>query len=200
MNCKTINTGVLISYDLLQLYVRFYDIRQLKSGIIWVFMNSCYILLGTNLGDKSANLENARIHLEETTGVILQSSSIYETAPWGKSEQDSFLNQVLKLSTDRDPQELLNKCLGIEKQMGRVRIEKWTERIIDIDILYFNNEIHVSTSLIVPHPEIQNRRFTLEPLAEISPDYLHPKLMMTNQRLLDMCNDSLSVSVYSQQP
>ncbi|MFT7034495.1 MAG: 2-amino-4-hydroxy-6-hydroxymethyldihydropteridine diphosphokinase [Cyclobacteriaceae bacterium] len=160
-------------------------------------MNNCYILLGTNLGDKQSNLNTAKILLKERLGQVLKCSSIYETEPWGKSEQDSFLNQVLIISIIHGPIETLNKCLEVEGHMGRVRVEKWMERIIDIDILYFNDEIHTSSSLIIPHPEIQNRRFTLEPLVEISPDYVHPKLMKTNKQLLDICNDSLEVKLFS---
>jgi len=160
-------------------------------------MNNCYILLGTNLGDKQSNLQVTRRRIEENLGTILNYSSVYETEPWGRTEQDSFLNQVLNIMTKLDPLETLASCLEIEKSMGRIRIEKWMERVIDIDILYFNNEIHTSSSLIVPHPEIQNRRFTLEPLVEISPDYVHPKLMKTNKQLLAICDDPLKVNVFS---
>jgi 2-amino-4-hydroxy-6-hydroxymethyldihydropteridine diphosphokinase len=162
-------------------------------------MNNCYILLGTNLGDKQSNLQVARRRIQENLGTILNYSSVYETEPWGRTEQDSFLNQVLSIVTKLDPLEVLANCLEVEKSMGRIRIEKWMERVIDIDILYFNDEIHTSSSLIIPHPEIQNRRFTLEPLVEISPDYVHPNLMKTNKQLLDICDDSLEVKLFSHQ-
>lgn len=160
-------------------------------------MNKCYILLGSNLGDKKSNLLEARIHLEEKFGVIIECSSIYETEPWGRTEQDSFLNQVLSIMTKFDSLETLSNCLEIEKTMGRIRIEKWMERVIDIDILYFNDEIHTSPSLMIPHPELQNRRFTLDPLVEISPDYIHPILKKTNKQLLDACQDPLKVNLYT---
>ena len=162
-------------------------------------MNNCYILLGTNLGDKLSNLQLAIRQIEENLGTISSASSVYETEPWGRTEQDSFLNQVLCIMTKLDPLETLASCLKIEKAMGRVRFEKWKERVIDIDILYFNDEIYTSPSLVIPHPEIQNRRFTLEPLVEISPDHVHPKLLKTNKKLLAICDDLLKVNVFSPQ-
>jgi len=155
--------------------------------------NTCYILLGTNQGEKALNLKTARKKIGETLGVVKQFSAIYETEPWGRSEQDTFLNQVLEVETTNDPDQTLSLCLGIEKTMGRIRIEKWMERIIDIDILYFNEAIISTDDLIVPHPEIQNRRFTLVPLVEITPDYIHPVMKKSNKEFLDECPDPLKV-------
>lgn len=155
--------------------------------------NTCYILLGTNQGEKALNLKTARKKIGETLGVVKQFSAIYETEPWGRSEQDTFLNQVLEVETTNDPEQTLSLCLDIEKAMGRVRIEKWMERIIDIDILYFNDAIISTDVLVVPHPEIQNRRFTLVPLVEIASDYIHPVMKKSNKDLLDTCPDPLNV-------
>ncbi|MDP4679349.1 MAG: 2-amino-4-hydroxy-6-hydroxymethyldihydropteridine diphosphokinase [Cyclobacteriaceae bacterium] len=158
-------------------------------------MNNCYILLGTNLGDKQSNLQKVIIHLENEVGRIIKSSSVFQTEPWGRSEQDVFLNQVLKIETMFNSLEVLTLSLDIEVRMGRIRKEKWMDRIIDIDILYFNQEIYYSPELVVPHPEIQNRRFTLEPLVEISPNYIHPVLNKTNKELLGECGDPLQVEI-----
>ncbi|MEQ6118590.1 2-amino-4-hydroxy-6-hydroxymethyldihydropteridine diphosphokinase [Reichenbachiella sp. MALMAid0571] len=155
--------------------------------------NTCYILLGTNQGNKIENLAIARSNIEEVLGIVKQSSAIYETEPWGRSDQDTFLNQVLEVDTINDPDQTLFICLEIEKTMGRVRIEKWMERIIDIDILYFNDAIISTDGLMIPHPEIQNRRFTLVPLVEIAPDYIHPIMKKSNKDLLDKCPDPLNV-------
>lgn len=154
--------------------------------------NIAYLLLGTNLGDRIINLKNA-IEKIELNSKVLQLSKIYTTAAWGLEDQDDFLNQVLQIETSLNPYELLEKVLGIEVELGRERLVKWGSRIIDIDVLYFNNEIIESPKLIVPHPQIQNRRFTLIPLVELNPNYLHPKIQKTNSELLELCQDTLSV-------
>ncbi|MEO9802579.1 MAG: 2-amino-4-hydroxy-6-hydroxymethyldihydropteridine diphosphokinase [Reichenbachiella sp.] len=156
-------------------------------------MSHCFLLLGTNIGDKRHNLLQARELISARAGVILTSSFVYQTSAWGKEDQDDFLNQVLYLKTSFEPKELLNLCLEIEKKLGRVRFEHWGERLIDIDILYFENLVIEDDELIIPHPEIQNRKFTLVPLVEIAADYLHPKLKQTNKDLLGLCTDPLDV-------
>jgi 2-amino-4-hydroxy-6-hydroxymethyldihydropteridine diphosphokinase len=152
-----------------------------------------FILLGTNLGDRFQNLETASVEIENSIGKITRKSSIYQTAAWGFTDQPSFLNQVLQLSTDLPASNVLQIILKIEKKMGRVREQKWGARLIDIDILYFANEIIKQPGLIVPHPFLQERRFALIPLTEILPDFIHPILKMTNLELLEKCKDELEV-------
>ena len=138
-------------------------------------------------------LAEARTHLETAAGMIRQASSLYETAPWGKSDQGWFLNQALQVETEADPATLLKTLLQIEEKMGRKRAEKYGSRRIDIDILFFNDAILHRPDLVIPHPEIANRRFVLEPLNEIAPDYLHPVLHRSVRELLLACTDPLEV-------
>lgn len=156
-------------------------------------MSQCYLLLGTNIGDKKQNLLQARESIIERIGEIINPSAIYQTSAWGKEDQDDFLNQVLAVETTLNPERLLAMCLDIEKDLGRVRFEHWGERLIDIDILYYEDQVITSQRLTLPHPEIQNRKFTLVPLVELAPDYIHPKLNQTNKDLLTLCTDPLEV-------
>lgn len=160
-------------------------------------MNKVYILLGSNLGDRTANLKTACDKISSTCGNIILRSSLYETSPWGMPEQATFLNGVLLLETILSPEKLLEQLLRIEQQMGRVRIQKWGERLIDLDILYFNDIVLTSENLTIPHPELQNRNFTLVPLCEIAPEYLHPKLHKNTRQLLDESPDNGAVTKLS---
>ena len=155
-------------------------------------MNSSYLLIGGNEGDREAALAEARTHLE-TAGTIRKASSLYETAPWGRTDQPWFLNQALLLETSSDAPALLRTLLHIEENMGRKRLEKYGSRRIDIDILFFNDAIVRLPDLVIPHPEIANRRFVLEPLNEIAPEYCHPVLHLTVRELLLACTDPLKV-------
>ena len=157
-------------------------------------MNKVYLLLGTNLGDKKDNILKACEKISNSCGYLVAQSLIYETSPWGIEAQPVFYNKVIAIETINSAQKLLENLQTIELEMGRVREIKWGERIIDIDILYFNNEIVSNENLIIPHPEIQNRRFTLVPLCEIAADYKHPLLKLSNQQLLDNCEDMGSVA------
>ncbi|MCS6823205.1 MAG: 2-amino-4-hydroxy-6-hydroxymethyldihydropteridine diphosphokinase [Cytophagaceae bacterium] len=159
-------------------------------------MNTAYLLLGSNIGDRKKYLSQALNHIESAVGKIIKTSSVYESTAWGKEEQRAFLNQVVFVQTLLSPEEILNTCLQIESNMGRIRIDKWGERIIDIDILYFNTAVVKSDELMIPHPYIADRKFTLVPLCEIAPDYIHPVLMCTNCQLLYMCKDNGHVSLY----
>jgi 2-amino-4-hydroxy-6-hydroxymethyldihydropteridine diphosphokinase len=156
-------------------------------------MNISYLLIGGNEGDRTEHLTAARENITLTAGSLLRSSSIYETAPWGKSGQPDFLNQALELETALDAPSLIRILLGIEEKMGRRRLEKFGSRIIDIDILFFNDAIISEPGLIIPHPEIPNRRFVLEPLNEIAPSYRHPVLGRSVEELLAACTDPLEV-------
>lgn len=156
-------------------------------------MNSVYILLGGNLGDRVDNLRNARSYIEKEIGKIITTSSVYETASWGITDQPDFLNQVLLVETTYSAEEIMNRILSIENKIGRVRTQKNASRIIDIDILFFNEENINEDDLTVPHPEIQNRKFVLIPLSEIAPDLIHPKLRLTVKELLSTSKDNLEV-------
>lgn len=157
-----------------------------------------YVLLGTNIGNKLNNLEVAITLIGNSVGKISKLSKIYETEAWGKTDQPSFYNQVILLTTHLHPEQLLLRLLDIESDIGRVRYEKWGERIIDIDILYFDDQIVKTLQLQVPHPEIQNRRFTLIPLLEVAPNLIHPVLNRTTEELLADCTDNLNVEVVAQ--
>lgn len=157
------------------------------------FMNGIYMIIGGNLGNRIENIRTAKQWIEKQIGVIKLHSKIYETEAWGKTDQATFLNQVLFVESDLDADAVLHECLSIEKKMGRVRFEKWKERIIDIDILFFNDDIIKKENLIVPHPFIAERKFTLVPLFEIAPDKVHPILKKTISQLLSECKDSLNV-------
>jgi 2-amino-4-hydroxy-6-hydroxymethyldihydropteridine diphosphokinase len=156
-------------------------------------MSTAYLLIGGNLGDRKENLLKTAALINEQCGNLTRSSSIYETAAWGMTEQPSFLNQALEISTSINARQLMRKVLNIEKEMGRIRKEKLGPRIIDIDILLFDDEIHDVPFLKIPHPEMQNRRFVLTPLAEINSDLLHPVLKKTIAQLLEECPDNLEV-------
>ncbi len=160
-------------------------------------MNNIFLLTGGNLGDRRANLQLACNLIEQTIGSLVALSKIYETAAWGITDQPSFLNQVLHIQTPLSAHDVLNKTLAIESQIGRTRTIKFGPRIIDIDLLFFNNEIIQTDNLIIPHPEIQHRRFVLEPLNQIAAAYIHPILKKTVSQLLADCTDPLEVTVYS---
>ena len=160
-------------------------------------MNKAYLLTGGNLGDREQYLAKARSLINEQCGTIVTASSLYETAAWGKTDQPSFLNQALELDTALNAKQLIRRILKVEKMMGRTRDEKYGPRFIDIDILLFNNEKHNHPFLKIPHPEMQNRRFALLPLAEIAPRIIHPVLNKTIAELLKECTDELPVKKYS---
>ncbi len=154
-----------------------------------------FLLLGTNLGDRKKNLTIARNAIKLNVGEIVQTSSIYQTAAWGKPDQPDFLNQAIEVETELPAASVLNEILDVERIMGRVRSVKWSERQIDIDILLYESEIIKLPELMVPHPQLPFRRFALTPLAEIAPDYVHPQLKLTIAQLLKQCPDVLEVSV-----
>lgn len=156
-------------------------------------MNTVYILLGANLGNSLQQILVAKQNLTNKLGNLILASSIYESAAWGVEDQPVFLNQVLVLTTDYDAHTCLQICQEIEQDLGRVRIMKWGARVIDIDILYYNNDIIDTPNLKVPHPYIPVRKFTLEPLVEIAANYKHPILGHSQSTLLELCTDPLSV-------
>jgi 2-amino-4-hydroxy-6-hydroxymethyldihydropteridine diphosphokinase len=156
-------------------------------------MNTAFLLIGGNLGNREKNFETAKALIEQHCGVILNSSSLYETAAWGKIDQPPFLNQALEIETKLNAKQLMKRILKLEKMMGRERKEKYGPRIIDIDILLFNEEQYDYPFLKIPHPEMQNRRFALTPLAEIAPDLRHPVFKKSIFQLLKECPDQSGV-------
>ncbi len=143
-----------------------------------------YLSLGSNLGDRKGNLREAERRLG-AIGRIAAVSSFYETEPVEFTEQPWFLNCAVALETERTPQNLMTAILGIEKDMGRQRVQKKGPRVIDIDILLFGNAVLDSAEVTIPHPAMHERRFVLEPLAEIAPEARHPVLNKTIRELRD---------------
>ena len=153
-----------------------------------------YLLLGSNIGDRAALLKEAIRQIGLSVGELKAVSSIYETAPWGKTDQPGFLNVAVAVATQYSAEKVLDVVLGIELQMGRVREERWGSRIIDIDIILYGDEVSViPNKLQIPHPEMQHRRFVLEPLNEIAASTIHPLLHKTVQELLVDLKDNLAV-------
>ncbi|MCF6360208.1 MAG: 2-amino-4-hydroxy-6-hydroxymethyldihydropteridine diphosphokinase [Cyclobacteriaceae bacterium] len=152
-----------------------------------------FLLLGSNLGNRAEILVQAQKEIKSQIGSIERTSSMYETLAWGIEDQPAFLNQVLQVKTILSPPNLLNSINKIEQDLGRIRHQKWGERLIDIDILYYDSEIVKTDNLIIPHHEIANRRFTLVPLVEIAAYFVHPGLGKTQEELLEVCRDELKV-------
>lgn len=160
--------------------------------------NNTYLLLGTNLGNRENNLRAVKNLIKKRCGYITAESSIYETAAWGFKEQPNFLNQIVQIETTKQPKHLLEIILNIEQEMGRVRTAKMGPRVIDIDILFMDNHNHYNTSqLTIPHPAIQDRKFVLEPLNELIPNYIHPVYNLSIHQLLLACTDNLDVKKFS---
>jgi len=159
-------------------------------------MNTVYIQLGSNIGERDSFIAKSMEQIEENVGEIIIASSVFETIPWGNENQNNFLNSVIKIKTPFDSFEVLQKSQDIENNLGRERVDKWGERTIDIDILFYNNEIINTTKLNIPHPFIQKRKFVLVPLSEIAPNYIHPTLKKSISTLLSECKDNQKVLDY----
>ncbi|HVB03835.1 MAG TPA: 2-amino-4-hydroxy-6-hydroxymethyldihydropteridine diphosphokinase [Chitinophagaceae bacterium] len=164
------------------------------------FMNTAYLLIGSNQGDRESYLRKAVELVSRQIGKIEQISSVYETAAWGKIEQPDYLNQAVRVNTYLKTGELLKAILAIEVNMGRIRRKIWEPRIIDIDILFYNKDIINEEHLHIPHAHLQERRFVLVPLAEIDPEFIHPILNLPISELLEACQDTLQVKKYSPVP
>ena len=158
------------------------------------YINKAFLLTGGNIGNRQLNLQKAAQLIERQVGQVVAKSAFYETAAWGLEDQPTFLNQALHISTAHNAHDLLHILLNIEQQLGRVRFAKYGPRTIDIDLLFFNDEIINTAELVIPHPQIENRRFVLAPLCELASDYLHPVLHKTIAQLLRECPDLLPVS------
>lgn len=157
-------------------------------------LKKAYLLLGSNLGNREQYLSNAIDAINKNAGSICLKSSIYETEAWGKTDQPGFLNLAIAIETRLTPIQLLESVLHIEADLGRVRHEKWGARMIDIDIIFYEDQIvNDENILIIPHPEMQNRKFVLEPLAEIAPNFIHPIFKRSILQMLKTLCDPLAV-------
>lgn len=135
----------------------------------------CYLGLGSNLGNREKNIKNAISRLSSDPDLhIMKSSSLIETKPYGNIDQPDFINTVIEIDTDITAEDLLSKCLTVENELGRKRNEKWGPRTIDIDILFYGETTVNLEQLTIPHPDLHNRRFVLQSLNEICPDFVHP--------------------------
>ncbi|MGB4204115.1 MAG: 2-amino-4-hydroxy-6-hydroxymethyldihydropteridine diphosphokinase [Bacteroidales bacterium] len=156
-----------------------------------------YLLLGSNRGNRIEMLAKARDLIDEQIGSIIKSSSVYETAPWGFDDKISFLNQVICIETLYDPFCLLDQLLQIESYIGRIRTSKnYSSRNIDIDILFFNDYVINDQHLVIPHPRLHLRKFTLIPMAEIAGEHIHPLFNRSIEALLDECSDTKEVKLF----
>lgn len=158
--------------------------------------NLVYIGIGTNLGDKKNNLKNALKHIKNEF-ILIKSSSIYKSKPIGYNSDSIFFNGVLLINTSKSPQEVFKILKKIEDKLGRIKTKQneYEDRIIDLDILFFNNEIIQDELITIPHKEIQNRKFVLEPLNEINPELIHPIL---NQKIKELLEKTLDHSELEQ--
>lgn len=159
-------------------------------------MNTVYIQLGSNIGERESFITKSMHKVEDDIGKIITSSSIFETTAWGNENQNNFLNSVIEIKTPFDAFTILQKSQEIENNLCRERSDKWGERTIDIDILFYNNKIINTKELTVPHPLIQKRKFVLVPLSEIAPNYMHPILKKNISTLLSECKDTQKVLDY----
>ncbi len=155
--------------------------------------HNVFLSTGSNQGNSIQNLLKTNVLIAQQIGFVVKTSSFYKTAAWGLTEQPDFINQCIQVYTPFPPKLLLKKLLNIEKQMGRVRQEKWGPRTIDIDILLFDDCKMDENSIQIPHPHIQNRLFVLAPLEEIAPGLIHPSLKKTIKTLLLETPDKLSI-------
>lgn len=160
-------------------------------------MKTVFLLTGSNIEPRISFLEKAENEIGHKVGDIIKRSKVYESEPWGFKDETSFLNRVLIVKTKLNPATVLKSVLEIEKEMGRSRVgKKYASRRIDIDILYYEEKVIQKEFLQIPHPRLRQRRFTLVPLVEIAPDFVHPVFKLNHQELLVNCDDRLIVNEY----
>ncbi len=160
-------------------------------------MNIVFLQLGSNLGEREVLLQDAITAIEDKVGFVIEKSKVYESTPWRVEGQENYLNQILKVKTEMLADDVLSAILDIEKELGRVRLEKWGERLIDIDIIFYNDAIIETPHLCIPHKHMHERMFVLTPLHNIAPDMLHPKYNKTVEELLQICTDTELVKEYA---
>ena len=159
-------------------------------------MHNCILHLGSNVGFPQYNLELAEVLVWNYIGEIKTKSKLYQTAPWGYHDQSDFLNCAYWVLTDKSAEEVLSEAQMIEQRMGREKTLKWGPRLIDIDIIFFDEQIIENDNLIIPHPEITNRNFVLVPLMDICPDWIHPTKAKTIRAILNECKDQSQVTLW----
>jgi 2-amino-4-hydroxy-6-hydroxymethyldihydropteridine diphosphokinase len=159
-------------------------------------MNDVFLQLGSNIGDRKRFLSTALSFIKSEIGSIVSVSKIYESSPWRVEGQNKYLNQILKIKSKLEPEELLKYILDIESKMGRKRIEKWGERVIDIDIIFFSNYIIETKDLCIPHKHMHKRNFVLVPLNDIASNFNHPKYNISVSDLLHNCQDIKTIEEY----
>lgn len=159
-------------------------------------LHKVYLLTGSNIGDRKKNLDLAKEKIRKAIGAVEAQSKIYETQPWGLADQDDFLNQALEVRTPLTPREVLKQAKKIEEEMGRVKSEKWVARLIDIDLIFFDEMVLQEDGLVLPHPHFHERNFALVPVMELVPEMLHPVLHQTVEDLYWDSKDDLDVSVF----
>jgi len=160
-------------------------------------MNIVFLQLGSNLGERELLLQDAIAAVEDRVGKVVEKSKVYESTPWRVEGQDNYLNQIIKVKTEMLADVVLSTILDVEKDLGRIRIEKWGERLIDIDIIFYNDAIIETAQLCVPHKHMHERMFVLTPLHNIAPDMMHPKYNKTVEELLQICTDTELVKEYA---
>lgn len=155
-------------------------------------MERCLILFGSNMGDKNKIYTQACLLINNRCGRIVAQSSAYESEPWGFEAKEWFLNRLIVVETELEPEAMMRQLLGIEAELGRVRHPEtggYTSRTADLDILYYGSRIVLTDSLTIPHPRLHQRRFALLPLCEVVPEFVHPAFNMTQTELLKRCFD-----------
>ena len=161
---------------------------------------SVFILLGSNIGDRELLVNQACGMIGERCGKIIAESQMYESEPWGFRSEHWFLNQVIEIETLLSPNKLMQSLLAIESELGRDRSmphEGYISRPIDLDILYFGKRCITTDYVTTPHPRLHQRRFTLLPLCDIAPDFVHPLMKKTNRQLLEECQDAGTCNLYN---
>ena len=155
-------------------------------------MERCFILFGSNMGDKNKIYDQACLLINNRCGRIVAQSSAYESEPWGFEAKEWFLNRLIVVETELEPEAMMRQLLDIEAELGRVRHPEaggYTSRTADLDILYYGSRIVLTDSLTIPHPRLHQRRFALLPLCEVAPEFVHPAFNMTQTELLKRCLD-----------
>ena len=160
-------------------------------------MNIVFLQLGSNLGERESLLQDAIIAIEGRIGQVVEKSKVYESTPWREDGQENYLNQIVKVKTELLADDILSTVLDIEKELGRIRLEKWGERLIDIDIIFYNDSIIETAQLCVPHKHMHERMFVLTPMHNIAPEMVHPIYNKTVAELLQICKDTELVKEYA---
>lgn len=176
-----ITNGILVKRRKVLWIFRLFRNVFLDTNII---MSIAYISIGSNLGNREENCKQAIRLIKENGIIVKKQSGMYETEPWGVKNQPLFINMAIEIETDREPEELLNILKDIEKEIGRTETIKWGPRVIDLDILLYDDLIIKNPELEIPHPLMHERYFVLKPLCEIASDISHPLLRVSIHDLL----------------